>query len=354
MAVNSNRRSFFACLALAFAKLGTSVFTKAQGVQSISMGLNFNLDYIFEIGQINVYQTIEGIPDVEIQMTKVIDGNPPLYCLATNGATSATLNGRSSVGSIIGMAVYSDQQDAASGSPLKELQCSGSLHTNFSYSFNVDGPFTESISFLAQNRVWNTGVTILTNLFDNTDAPINIATSGGVQRRQNLVFAIPTGAALTTDVNGMVNTSLTTILPPDVEGISSSGINNQNSDGSLNAYLQSINISVDLQREALTQLGKKLPYYRYPRFPVECRTEIVTNMSTWDTVSATDQADNTTNRTIKIKCQEGLFIDMGTRNRLNGVNLNGGGVDGSLMTATYNYTTFSTCTVTHPRDPSGL
>lgn len=350
----NNRRTFFACVAIAFAKLGTSVFTAAKGVQSITMGLNFNLDYIFEIGQINVYQTIEGIPDVEIQMTKVLDGNPPLYLLGSNGATSATLNGRSSIGTIIGLAVYSDQQDSASGSPLKELQCSGALHTNFSYALTVDGPFTESITFLAQNKVWNTGVTILTNLFDNTDQPLNIATSGGVQRRQNLVFAIPTGVGLTSDVNGMVNTSLTTILPPDVEGISSSGINNRNSDGSWSAYLQSINVNVDLQREALLQLGSKLPYFRYPRFPVEVRTEITTNLSSWDTVSATDQADNTANRTIKLKCQEGTLIDLGTRNRLNGVNVNGGGVDGGLMTATYNYTTFSTCTVTHPRDPSGL
>lgn len=354
----SNKRLFFPVISVGFAKIGTSSFTKAQGVQSVGINTNFNLDYIFELGQVQIYASLEGTADIEISMEKVLDGTPPLYMLATNGASSATLNGRSTTGSIFGMAVFADTQDNASGTILKQLLCSGTLHTSIGYQFGVDGAFRETISLLANNKVWSTGSFTYNAFFPGNESPPNISSSGGVNRRQNLVFAVPTGS-FTLDTNGQVITTKATILPPDIEGITSSGTNQQASDGSFSAYLQSINVSVDLQRESLLQLGKKTPYFRYPRFPVECRTEIETIVAEYDTVSATEtgtqgNGDNLTNRTIRIRTQEGLFINMGTKNKLASVALQGGGVDGAPVTARYSYVTFSDCTVTHDQDPSGL
>lgn len=354
-----NRRLYYGCLAVAFCKIGSNTFTKAFAVEGASMTTSFNLDYVFELGQVEVYQILEGVPDITIELTKAMDGTPPLYCLATNGATSPSLAGRGSTGTIFGMATFSEQQDAASGNPLREVTCSGAFHSSFGFQFNIEGAFKETMTLVGNNKVWATGSFKLANLFNGQDSPPNIATSGGVQQRQNMVFSFPTGVTYTLDTNGQVETKLATILPPDIEGISSSGTNNTDTAGFFTAYLQSINVTVDLQRENLLQLGRKIPYFRYPRFPVECRTEIEAYVSQWDNVSATEAGtdglgNNLTNRTIVLRTQDGLVVNMGKKNILENVAMQGGGVDGSLLTARYSYVTQSFCTVTHPQDPSGL
>jgi hypothetical protein len=60
------------------------------------------------------------------------------------------------------------------------------------------------------------------------------------------------------------------------------------------------------------------------------------------------------NETIKVQMQEGLVLDMGTKNKLASVNYGGAnaGSRGGNGTVTYNYTTFNDMTVQHPADPT--
>ena len=75
--MSSNDRIFYACQAVAITKQGdTSVGTgdMIHGLQSVGMTTNFNLEQAFELGQIEIYENIEGTPDIEVTLEKVLDG----------------------------------------------------------------------------------------------------------------------------------------------------------------------------------------------------------------------------------------------------------------------------------------
>ncbi len=59
-----------------------------QGLQSVGMTTNFNLEQVFQLGQLELYDNLEGVPEVEVTLNKVLDGTPPLYLICTNGSTS--------------------------------------------------------------------------------------------------------------------------------------------------------------------------------------------------------------------------------------------------------------------------
>src|SRR5688572_5422627 len=108
-----NKRVFFAIQQVGFMPEGSSTFTAAHGVQSVGITTNFNLEQVFELGQLSIYDNIEQIPDVEVTMEKVLDGYPLLYHLATANATSGTLVGRSNQKTTVGLAVFSDTMDSS-------------------------------------------------------------------------------------------------------------------------------------------------------------------------------------------------------------------------------------------------
>lgn len=356
MPAGINYRIFYAVQQIGFSKIGQQSFIPAHGVQSVGITTNFNLDRVFELGQISIYENIEQIPDVEVTAEKVLDGYPLLYHLATNGSSSATLAGRGNAKTIVALSVFSDVQDAASGTPIAEVQMSGLYTQSLNYRFPVQGNFTESITLIGNHKMWKTSGFTFTGAFNNTDAPFGASASGGVNRRENMLFTYPANPGL--DVNNQVNVTTATVLPPDIDGISSSGTNDK-SGGDFLAHVQDISISTNLGREELFEQGRRAPYYRYINFPVEVTTEINVISVKYDAVSATEEGvlatgDNLSNRTIKIKCQESSFFNLGTKNKLASVRFAGGDAGGGNVVSTYTYSNFNDLTITHSNDPSGL
>ena len=41
-------------------------WTAAHGVQSAAVTTTFNLEQAFELGQLSIYENIEGVPDIEV------------------------------------------------------------------------------------------------------------------------------------------------------------------------------------------------------------------------------------------------------------------------------------------------
>lgn len=165
-----------------------------------------------------------------------------------------------------------------------------------------------------------------------------------------------------TDANSQANATTThkcTILPPDVAGISSDGTNAYDaSNTKYSAAVQNITVSVNLGREAIHELGHKTPYFRFMNVPVEVTTEIEILSKSGDWISGTQagvysNGNNTRQSTIKIATQDGLFIDLGTKNQCNNVSVNGGDTGGGNQTITYSFITYNYYTVTHPQDPTG-
>jgi len=333
----ANNRMFFATKAVGIAPRGSTSYTAIHGLQSFGMDTNFSIEKILELGQISVYEFKEDLPDITVNMTKVLDGYPPIYTLATQQATDNTLVGRSSVQCGLAMSIFQDTYNSASGVPQREVQLSGLFTNSISYSIDVDGNAQEQISLACNNKEWLTGgaINFTGNIFTNDDSPLAITGSGGVNRRQDVIYGTLTD----------------TLLPTDLAGISSSGTNDQSA-GVYGCSVQSINISTDLNREGLRELGRKGFYFRFVGFPVDVQTQIEYISKSGDGKNAFVEADNTTNQTIRLKMREGLVVDCGTKNRLTAITFGGGDATGGNDTCSHTYVNANVMTVTHPMDPN--
>lgn len=365
MAVSLNRRVYFPTHLIGFAPFQTNAYIAGHGVQTVGVNTNFTLEPILELGQSALYQLIEQIPEIEVSTEKVLDGSPLLYHLCTRGALDNSLFGRANQRCMFGMSVYGDTQNSSSGVPTSSIECSGMYWSQHSFTFGTDGPFKEALSLVGNNKLYkSSNYNFAPTGFLNTDAPLSLVGSGGVQLRRDLIFypILGTGdpsrakeTSNTLDTNGQVNAFLT-ILPPDVQGISSSGTNDRIGGDQFTAHLQSISTSINAGRDAILELGRKEPYFRFLTIPVTTTCEISTIATEADTISATELGNdgvgnNLTNRTIKIRSREGTWIDLGTQNKLQSVSFQGGGTDGGQVTSTYSYNTYNFYTVAHPQDP---
>lgn len=353
-----NKRVFFAIEQVGFAPDGSNTFTAAHGVQSCGITTTFNLEQVFELGQLAIYDNIENIPDIEVTMEKVLDGYCPLYLLATRGSASTSLSGRQNAKSAVAMSIFSDTQDSSSGTPVSQVTMSGMVVSSVSYQFPVDGNFSESVTLVGNNKVWRSAAafTFSGQFLDNADFPIASAGSGGVNRRQHIHFR-PTVATL--DANNQVADSNCTILPKNLPGISSSGTNNLGDGGFYECKLQNISVSTDLGREQILQLGHKTPYHRFVTFPVEVSTEIEVLSISGDMIGATEAGlfsggTNLENQSIRIATYEGLRLNMGTKNKLASVGMSAGDAGGGNQSLTYSYTTFNALDVSHWNDCTTL
>ena len=346
----------------------TTTYQVVHGLQSCGINTNFNLEQVFELGQLAIYENIENIPDVEISLEKVLDGYAPMYLLATMGSTGSDLAGRSTRKCQFLMSIFSDDQKFASGTPVAALLCSGVYPQSVSYSFPVEGNQTESLTLIGNHKLWYSTVT-------NTplqgaiwgpseDSPAAIGASGGVGRRENVVFAPNTLAAFygaTTDANGIPITDKVTVLPTQIPGISVSGLNLKSGD-EYNCHVQSIEVSTNLGRDTLFELGRRVPYHRFVTFPTEVTCAITVMGTGGDNISATEDGgqnnagagSNLKNETIRIRTMNGLFIDLGIKNKINSITYGGADAGGGNDTVTYNFTNFNDLDVKHTSDPTAL
>lgn len=357
-----NNRLYFPIQQVGFAKDdGNLTFVAAHGVQSVGVTTSFTLDNVFEMGQLAIYDSHEQIPDVQMTAEKVLDGYPLLYHLATNGATVGTLAGRSNVRSVVGLALFADTLQSSSGTPQAEIHMSGMVPSSISYTFSNDGASRESITMVGNNKDWVDSSTGGTPVFagaftDNLDLP-----SGGfVAYRENIVFAPLSGSPTGVDpLTGAVD-AYQTVLPTDIYGVTSSGTNPL-TNGVYDVSVNSISVSADLGRDAITQLGRKTPYFRYVNFPVEVRTDIEVIARGSDNVRGTEAGvyaggKNLKYQTIRVQSEEGTRVDTGNRNKLTSHTTQGGDAaqGGGNVTYRYSYLTYNTLKVYHPSDPSAI
>ena len=355
MALSNNYRIFYAIQQIAFAKeglTGNGNFLEAHGVQSVGITTTFNLEQAFELGQLAIYENIEGIPDIEVTIEKVLDGYPPIYLLATRGAATTTLTGRQNIKTIAALNIFRDTNTAADGTigQVSECYMSGLYVSSVGYTFPVDGNATESVTLVGNNKVWR-GNTVQ-GKFSQTadDAPESTSDDVGVMRREDLSFNY-TGSATEAITGGptAISTSTTgTILPNDIDGISASGTNDKFTGTQIfKSHIQNISCSTDLGREQLFELGRKGAYYRYVTFPVEVTTEFTVIATSGDMVNAKEEIDNLEHQKIIIRTGEGLSIDAGKKNKLASVGMSGGDAGGDNVELSYTYTNFNDFAINH-------
>ena len=127
--------------------------------------------------------------------------------------------------------------------------------------------------------------------------------------------------------------------------------------------MQNISVSTDFSREDILELGRRVPYYKAPGFPIEVTTEIEAIAISGDFVNAYEAGDpdlvgtknegnNTSEETIIIRLTDGTTFDMGSKNRLSSVSYGGGDAAGGNVSISYSYTNFNDLEVLHLQDPA--
>lgn len=353
--MSSNNRIFYACQAVAISNEGDDALgtgDMVHGVQSVGVTTNFNLEQAFELAQIEIYENIEGTPDVEVTLEKVIDGYPLIYHMASTGIVGTANSGlaaRSDVKCDLRLGIFDAQSNNVasasdnSGNAEVEIYCSGMYISSVSYTIPVDGNATESVTLVGNNKTWLTGGdTKIQNgdvaAFDGTDAPKGLgstgAASGGIQRREDVILS---GC----------------ILPTVIRGVEGSGYANaMNADGTPRIHIQNFTCSTDFGREDILELGRKTPYFRPANFPIEVTCEIEAITTSGDFVSAYEYGDsslygttasgnNLQDESIFMLTRCGLGLDLGNKNKLSSVSYGGGDAGGGNVSCTYSFSNFN-------------
>ncbi len=331
-----NDRIFYACQAVAIVKTGVSPEAKhiARGLQSVGMNSNFSLDQIFEIGQLEIYENVEDVADIEVSLEKVIDGETLLFTLASNGLASVDLVAAVKNRSDVYLSIFDDAQSNATGTARNVCWNSGCYISNVSYSYNVDGNATESLGLVGNDRFWNSVAgptdssataqfaTITTGQF-GSDSPLS-----GVVRRN--------------DIN-LANSELPDLVKSQEGDLANVPIGNEN------YHLQSVSISADFGQENLLELGRFGPYAKFVTFPIEvsCEFEVIATSGDLKSVSGINK--NLVDQDILIKDSAGTVIDLGSggsgKNKLSSISYSGGDAGGGNSTVTYSYTNFNSLIV---------
>lgn len=348
-----NNRIFYACQAVAIANMGAGVSAYGtgnmlHGLQSIGITTNFNLEQAFELGQIEIYENIEGLPDVEVTLEKVLDGYPLIYHMASTGVNVGEASGlvaRSKQRCDLRLGIFPEEfndVDAGGNAASVEVYCSGMYISSVSYTIPVDGNCTESVTLVGNNKQWLTTGQALDNdavqNFNSQDKPKALFNgSGGIQRREDVMLA-------------------SSILPFEIQGVNGTGVGNALSAGTPTVHVQNVTISTDFGREDVLELGRKAPYVRTANFPIEvtCEIEAITTSGDFigaieegnpDYVGGINAGNNTAESQIFLQLRGGYSFDLGTRNRLTSVSYGGGDAGGGNVSCTYSYSTFNSLEV---------
>lgn len=330
----ANNRVFYACEAVGIANDGgaSSTAVEIRGLQSVGINTTFNLTQVFEIGMLGLYQNIEGVADVEVTLEKVIDGHPLIWHLASGGPAYSpnTLIGRSSQKCLVYMGIYPDTSETAKAATSEAggtCSISGAFVSQVSYKIGVDGNGTESVTLVANEKAWSSTAYSVGGSFPDglTATGVPLAT-GGVAQRQHIL---------------MGNNSF---FPNSIKGIASK-LNATGAGGVHAVAFQSASVSCAMGREQILELGRKTPYFRFVKFPVEVTSDFEIIAKTGDGVDVGETAAVLVNEEIKLMFNQGLTIDLGTKNKLASVNFTGGGAGGDNATISYSYKTYNDFTV---------
>jgi hypothetical protein len=284
------------------------------GMQTANISTAFNTEDVFQIGQLDAYENVETLPEIEVTLERVLDGTKPLWLMCTD-PDQTTLKGRTANYRVdVAINVYPDVQDSATGTPDSVVTGSGMYVSAVSYNFVSEGNFTESVTLIGNDKTWTQSEGVPSGYFPTSDAFDAAVVGSGVQRSE--------------DFNRAGST-----LPSDI---------------SADDHIQSITVSADIGREEIYELGQKRPYFRSVTFPLTVTITFEAITAEGEKVEALSTVDNLSNESIIIVTDAGLNINLGTKNKLASTAFAGFDAGGGNGTATFEYTNSNSLTITHP------
>ena len=351
----ASKRTYWAITALGIGPegvvngTGVAAAKFLHGVQSVGISTTFNLEQVFQLGQLEIYQDVEEVPDIEISIEKVLDDTNTAYQRAigqptvVSGVTTTDVSDNNTNFSITDvqnnkcdayLTIHPDTAenagDAGTGKNAESyIWCSGMYVSSVSFNFPSDGNFTESVTLVGNHKKWY---------------------AGGATKI--LAGAPTTGSLDTGDIMKRHNFELD-VIPASISPGGTSGFKGD-------PVIQNVTVSTDFGREAINALGTKLPYHRYVTFPVEvtCEIEVVINDAMAQDIDALPLKDsNLSEEQIRIKIwdehqndaagiQGGATtlrhtIDLGDKNKVTSITYGGGDTGGANATYSYSYRNFN-------------
>lgn len=317
-----NQRIFYASHAVAVNS------NTVQGAQSVSVDTNFNLEQVFQLGRLDIYDNIQVDPEVSVTINKALDGHELIWTLSqenhiappappADGSIKTHANDKSEIKLTVGL-----EEDGAvvAGNAQSFINMTGCFVDSLNYTFPVDGNFTEEVTFVGSHKDHTAAI----------DAPINVEpglvtgdTDGNVLRRQNFQLTQST-------------------LPVEVA----------------NRNISNVTISTSFNREKMFKLGQFSPFHRFVNFPIEITTTfdvIADNISDsgnalFDEISTECEGRGDQRQYIFIAvCDaEGNTVyefDLGSGNALQSISYSGGDTGGGNVTETFTYIGYNTLTI---------
>ena len=311
---------------------GAADYQVLNGVQSVSMTTSFSLEQAFELGQVEIYENIEGVPSIEMTINRLLDGSTLAYVLCAGSYENAdVLTTAATNECAVRLGIWDEATDSyVNGDPQSQVTIVDAVMSNVSYTMGVDGNFTEEVGLTSNEKAWYLGGAhectnanwasgFVQGAIGPTDSPDAVM---GVQRREYFDRA-------------------NSVLPDEIPD---SGFK-----------IQSISVSADFGREDLFQLGDKGPYAKVATFPLEVSCSIEVISSGGDQINAVSSGctavancaslNQLTDQTIIIKTCDGTVLDLGAKNKLSSVSYGGGDAGGGNVTTTFDYVTYNKLSV---------
>lgn len=282
-------RIFYACQAVAIN--GATV----NGAQSVGITTSFDLEPVFQLGQIKPVDILNISPNVEVTLTRA---------LTSQNATVWSGDFITNVGQAnktICIAIGDDTAPLLTSSSA-QIFCTGAGISGVTYTFPVDGIFTEEVTFVAQHKqIGGCGIVVSED------------TTSKAKTRQHYGGGAP---SLVTNAGNLTN----------------------------------ITISTSVGRENLFKLGQYQSYHNYANLPAEVSVEFEVSATTVDGIalatagscsSPTGGAFDEQNIVLNI-CGKTFTME---KCKLSNVSYGGGDTSGGNATITFSYTTYNSLTV---------
>lgn len=316
----ANKRIFYASHAVGVNS------TTVQGAQSVTVDTNFNLEQVFQLGRLAIYDNIQVDPEVQVTINKALDGHELIWTLsqaahvappAADGSIVVHANDKSHIKLTVGR---EEDDFVVAGNAQSYINMTGCFVDSLTYTFPVDGNFTEEVTFVGSHKAHTAAIGAPTH---EEPGLVTGNTNGNVLRRQNFQISQST-------------------LPAEITG----------------RNLSSCSISTSFNREKMFKLGQYSPFHRYVNFPIEITTTfdvIAENVADdgnalFDEVATecTGRGDQRQAIFISVCDGEGNTVyefDLGSGNALQTISYSGGDTGGGIVTETFTYITYNELTI---------
>lgn len=283
-------RIFYACQAVAIN--GVAV----KGAQSVGVTTSFDVQGVFQLGQVKPVDVMTVTPNVELTITRALtDTSGTIW----NGDFITNVGPSNKT---ICLAIGDDTAPLLT-SGTASIFCTGVGISGVTYTFPVDGIFTEEVSFVAQHKQ-----------LGGCNISVPEDTTSKAKMRQHYSGGAP---SLVTNAGNLTN----------------------------------ITISTSVGRENLFKLGQYQSYHNYANLPAEVTVEFEVSATTVDGIALgtfgscanpTGGAFDEQNIAINI-CGKTFTME---KCKLSNVTYGGGDAGGGNATINFTYTTYNNLTVT--------